>query len=231
MEDRGDNQGKNPDACRVLLEHSVRCWENECDNAARLVDRIKLVSAMAAAILGLGLFKIEWFYDPSHTSRVRYDWVMWIIRGLLVFALMSLAWSFWRILRRQRRRSVATASWHMLIPRASHADNIHDSADATLIATERVHRATLSLMRRNARMDQRLRASLRWFFAGILCIFLVILLYVIFSVPPIIPDERGWTDGHRSTRNANEANAKGIEISEQTGAVSPTHGAGYGPYN
>lgn len=69
---------------RIALEHAVRRWEAELENDRKLSHRENGLMAFVAAVLGLGLFKLELFAAPD-----RSGW-MWTVRGLVGISLVLL---------------------------------------------------------------------------------------------------------------------------------------------
>jgi hypothetical protein len=88
---------------QVLVDHAVRCWQAECENAARLSARATLFLSAMAALFGLGLYRIEWFRSINDRSRMRWEWSIWSVKCLLSLALFIFAFSFYRILGRRMR--------------------------------------------------------------------------------------------------------------------------------
>jgi len=59
-----------------LIEHATRCWEAEVANAERLSGKHRIMVTATAALIGLGLFKVEW----AALRRTR----LWFIGGLVL---------------------------------------------------------------------------------------------------------------------------------------------------
>jgi uncharacterized membrane protein len=105
----------NKEAWKTILEHERLCWESECENAERLVNRMRMMSAIAAVVLGVGLFKFDWLYTPTDISRIGTGWVLFTIRILLVASLICLAVAFWHAMKPSRPRRKTHASHYMFL--------------------------------------------------------------------------------------------------------------------
>jgi hypothetical protein len=190
------------DTWDILLEHESRCWDAERENAERLNNRTKLMSAIAIGVIGVGFYKFDWVYDPQQVSRFGIGWGLFFVRILVSVALLCWSISLWLAMRLSRPRRKPHASHYMFFnsrmiqgpPRAL------DIAAAT--ALSKLHRASLSLMLRNLRLDVRLRWSMRWFFIGTFIAIITILVSIWFSVPPTIADEGNSHNERTSPTNS-----------------------------
>src|ERR1700722_11403237 len=89
----------------ILVEHAVRCWDAERENASRLSSRGTLLLSALAALFGLGLFRIDWYRGEHDVSRVPWTWAAWAIKILIGIALVMFALSFWKIMGRRGSRN------------------------------------------------------------------------------------------------------------------------------
>lgn len=199
------------EAYRVLIEHAVRCWDAERENAERLVSRMKTMSAISGVMLGVGLYRVEWLYNPTFKSAVRYDCVTWMIRFLLATAVVSLAAALFAAAGRTKRKKRPNSSWHLAIGESSFKSPPQSEEEASLVIWERVHHAHLSLMRRNAELDEKLRWSMRVLWVGIFASFAALLLFVVFSVPPTMTSAEVETHDNRQSSNPATTRPDGYE--------------------
>jgi len=174
---------RDAEACKILIDHAIRCWNAERENAERIQGRMKMMATLAAAVFGIGLFRFDWFVDPKHVSRIPSAFWVWTIKILLLGALVFFAYSFYCLQRQMRRRRTMNASWHMFLVNREILNFPQDSHDATIVVVDKIQRASLSLLRRNARFDERLRWANRWFFSGLALVFFAVAFYILFSVP------------------------------------------------
>lgn len=75
------------------LKHAQRCWDAERENAERLNDRRRQIYTGSAALLTLGLFSVQWLRNPTDVSNIRWEWVIWFIRGLNASSIVCFALS------------------------------------------------------------------------------------------------------------------------------------------
>jgi len=84
MPRRQDRHLSAAEPARIALDHAVRRWEAELENDRKLSHRENGLMAFVAAVLGLGLFKLELFATPDPSG-----W-MWAVRGLVGASLVLL---------------------------------------------------------------------------------------------------------------------------------------------
>src|ERR1051325_9244215 len=96
----GSSARQHDEFDQVLVDHAVRCWDAERENANRLSSRGTLVLSALAALFGLGLFRIDWFRGAADVSRVPLPWCVWLVKSFLALALVFFAAAFVRIIGR-----------------------------------------------------------------------------------------------------------------------------------
>jgi hypothetical protein len=173
---------RRDDADDVWLAHAERCWQAERENADRVDRRTNLISAAVFALLGLGLYRVEWFGGATDVARVQSWLVVVMIKALLIAALGCFSW--------------ALGVLHLFGPRTAHAGPRTASALLEIIegdkhlrsrrvAFVRTYRAAEDLRRRNDRRWQKLDKAQKWFQIGVCLVILSIMLYMICSSPPV----------------------------------------------
>lgn len=85
-----------------LLDHAVRLWDAERENAQRLTGRQTLILTAIGALFGLGLFRIEWYRGPNDKPRIASPVAAIVIRGSLGASLVCFAVSFGGLFARYR---------------------------------------------------------------------------------------------------------------------------------
>src|SRR4051812_7441449 len=78
----------------ALVEHSVRLWDAERENAARLSGRETLILSAIAAVFGLGLYRIDWFHGKDDVPRVAWGVARCAIKICLAGSLLCFAVAF-----------------------------------------------------------------------------------------------------------------------------------------
>ena len=174
---------------KSLVDHAVRCWDAERENAARLSARGTLMLSAVAALFGLGLFRIEWFRGVNDQDRIRWIWSIWAIKGFLIFAVLAFALAFWYTLRSTRKgvgRKVGNSSDLLGFPK-SIATNPPPTEDlARRLVFKCVYRAYLDLSTRNQEKKRRQDQGQQFFFVGLFLVAMAIVLYILCSEPPRI---------------------------------------------
>lgn len=164
----------------MLIEHVVRFWEAERENAARIASKQQLISAGIIGLLGLGLYKIDWYADPDALLRATNPIAIWIVKSCLIGSTGLFAWSLWILWGGSAKEERGSTASRWL--RLTDSDMKRTSSRVVL---SRTHRAAAELQERNRLHWERLRDSQMWFVIGIGLILLSIVLYVAFAVPPI----------------------------------------------
>jgi len=144
----------------MLVEHAERCWQAERENAERLSKRATLLLSAVAALLGIGLFRLDWHIPPDHVSAIHPPWLRWAVRILLGIGALLATVAFFRTLsvrrvgKRERRRAFASNNLALAI---SDIVNPPQNAKRTRqLVFVRIYKAYLDLQKRNAREKRRL---------------------------------------------------------------------------
>jgi hypothetical protein len=183
-----DNAEEGPSeraACpeRVALEHEIRRWEAESENAARISARANGLLTVLTGILGLGLFKLSDLDKLAGVGPVA-------VRALLTFALLPLLVAFYKIFiipvsrgddkspksgapRRKTRFPFASShlTWPATKPVQPH--NLQTEEQAVRIAFSRTARAAESLARRNKIRKETVESGQDWVVASVIVAALV----------------------------------------------------------
>jgi hypothetical protein len=86
--DTGKNEGKSPN--ETLIEHADRMWQAERENAGRIADRINILAGGTIALLGIGLFNVDWLVDVESVPLL-HPFFTGTIHALLLLALLLFA--------------------------------------------------------------------------------------------------------------------------------------------
>lgn len=162
-----------------MVDHAVRCWEAERENAQRIESRRQLIAGAVVAVLGLGFFKFEWAVNPAFTPTVTDPYASLAIRTLLALAIGLFASALFALFRTPRKPHL-TASYRLAVRR--------EDADQPFsrVAFLRTYKAYLALQRGNARQWTRLKNAERLFGAGGALILTAMVLYLFFGAPAIL---------------------------------------------
>jgi hypothetical protein len=179
----------------ILVDHAVRCWGSERENANRLSSRSTLLLSALAALFGLGLFRIDWFRGEKDISRVNASWAVWAIKILLSLGLVLFGWAFVRIMgRKGRRAAVNPHSADLLgLPASIITVGPPVGDDARRMVFIRVYRAYSDLKGRNATRKKALDQGQQVFLLGMFLVAIALVLYIFASEPPRMGQE--VTDG------------------------------------
>ncbi len=183
----------------ALVEHAVRCWEAERENAARLANRVALVLSVVAALFGLGLFRLEWFRRADEVPRLHPEWSYWLLKSPLTGALIFFGISFWKLLKstsppaprgavekpRPHRGHAVQAADYLALGRSVIEQPPGEGSEVRRLVFARVYRAYLDLRARNARKRQALDEGQVWFLLGLFVVGLTLRLYIWFAEPPM----------------------------------------------
>lgn len=82
----------------TLVEHAVRMWDAEVENARRHAARTNIYASLMIALFGLGLFKIDWMHRQDEIARVHWLAVEFLVRGLLIVGLIFIAIAYMKLL-------------------------------------------------------------------------------------------------------------------------------------
>jgi len=188
---------------QVLVDHAVRCWDSERENANRLSSRATLLLSALAALFGLGLFRIDWFRGEKDVCRVESAAIVWTIKGLLILALVTFGSAFFRIMGRRGKRKENEkphASDSLGLPASIITDGPPVGDDARRMVFVRVYRAFSELQTRNALRKTALDQGQQWFLFGLCLIAIALILYTLGSEPPRIKPEA--SNGIATTKNS-----------------------------
>ena len=148
----------------VLIEHAQRCWNAEAENAERLKGRTNLLGTVIVAVASLGLYRVDWFYNPEFVPTVPL-WAACTIKTLLILALalflLALAALFLRSKEERRAEKRAISASELL----SLSKKDAEGAIARNVA-RRVYTAYLELQDRNGIRQGKIQAAMRWFGPG-----------------------------------------------------------------
>lgn len=197
-------QGQTAGFDQSLVDHAVRCWDAERENATRLTARVNIVLSVAIALFGLGLFRLEWLRAENQVSRIDSLLAIYLIKSLLTSSLITLAIAFWLLIgsttpkperkhlkeaaqddSKPRTKRAFQAADHLALPSWSFDDPPKDPDTARKLVFARVYLAYLDLRRRNARKRDRLDRGQQWLALALALIGLAILCYIWASEPPI----------------------------------------------
>jgi hypothetical protein len=166
MRKLGTRQNQDPWSERVALEHAIRRWDSECENAQRLSNRENGLLTILSAVLGLGFFRITDF------SSLPLEWSA-MIRTTLSTSVVLVMLALFRVFLVPRRRGHGDdvdvyASAHLAWP---HKSGLHpgrlSEEKAVRIALTRTVKAAASLHRRNVRRRAVLEQGQRFLVAAV----------------------------------------------------------------
>ncbi len=200
----------------IALEHAVRRWNAETENASRLSHRENGILAVIATILGLGFFKAG-DLGTRHLHSLFFLLGLFVVLTLvlLMLALRSVLWIPQSKEGKEGGRVTSTtagegaeddqpriyASEHLAWPRIPelHPTNLEAASEAYEIAYKRVTKAANSLSARNIKRKERIELGQRFLFLAALSAAVSIILYPLLgsSPKPIstteVPREGGQT--------------------------------------
>lgn len=173
-----------------LIDHMVRCWDAECENAERLARKVTTIISALALLFGLGLFKIEWTVDPKQVSRIPWDWMTWAIKAMLCVALLCFGRGLFLGIRGLRtkdfpREHAKTASDHLRLRRELIDAAPPTDKESRAVAFYCLSKAIDELSKQNAEKSTRVQLCETWFIRGLFLVLLAMLAYILFSFPPI----------------------------------------------
>ena len=173
----------------LLVKHAERCWNAERENAERLGRRLNLVLSAAAALFGLGLFRIEWFRSQDEIS-VLPPRVAVLIKLLLLISLVAFAFAFYKLFRttrsiRDENDHVLQASDRLRLSESVLSSPPTDPDGVRRLVFARVYRAYIDLRDRNIEKRERLEKGQQWFITGMFFVAAAISLYFAYGEPPM----------------------------------------------
>lgn len=184
-----------------LLEHAVRCWDAERENAERLSRRQHLLLSGVAAVFGLGLYRIEWHRAASAAVVISSPGVVVVIKAILSIAMVCLGWSFFQLIgstsgSAPRDVDVTTKPHHRWPVQAADVlalpgwvlDQSLTEAQVQKVVFARTYSAYLDLRRRNARKRTAVDRGQKLFLIALGLVMVAILTYLWASDPSIRSD-------------------------------------------
>lgn len=180
-----DPSGAVPDGVSAeLIDHAVRCWEAEVENARRHAARLNLLLPAILAVLGFGAFNLSSI--GRNSPEVEPVWVFWIVKVLLLGSLLLLMRALWILLAvRQRRRARPTASHALRLSRDAESDPVGvDEQTAGRTVFERTYTAAAELRRRNAAEGTRIDRGQQALLVAILHALLAVACNTLFAITP-----------------------------------------------
>lgn len=162
----------------AAIEHADRWWRAECENANRLAGQVNFMLTGLVALVGLGLFRIEWRRREDDVSMISPVWAIIVIRAFLTLAILAFVWSFWR-LRPTDRRDRTLQSEKLQLPERLFLK----PGRSRLAVFVTVYRASLGLWGRNVAKLRRIEAAQLPFLIGLVLVIASIVLYLWTSHP------------------------------------------------
>ncbi len=170
------------------LEHAIRCWEAEVENAARIADRKTLIIGLPTGVLAFIGLKVELskvlfhaVLDESEPSSVRTFAFAGLV-GLFVsvaFLFVSVAVAIEVRRRRPAHRGLASRGLHPLTRPEVVSLALADDPTARAEAYRRTVSAARTLLKLNQAVEERLYDALAWLLSGVACTFLTVLAYAL----------------------------------------------------
>lgn len=180
---------QNIEAARdAMIAHAERCWRAECENAQRIADQKKLLSAAIVGLLGLGLFKVDWLMDGDHVSRL-HCWPMDVaVKLLLIVAIYCFAAALYALYRLTDKDDEETPGQprHYTASQAMAFQPGDGNRPMKKVVATRIYKAYLELQRRNARQWDKVKVGQGRFAWGFFLVLVALVLYLIGSSPPTI---------------------------------------------
>lgn len=182
----------------VLLSHMTRCWDAQLDIAERLTKKVTLIVSVLALLFGLGLFKIEWTYDPKELPRVHPIELLWAMKVALAVALICFGMGLFRGLTGIKRpfRQFEGAERELmasdLLPLTKdevlHPPKTEEETRA--IVFYKLSEAIDELKQQNQAKAEKVKLCEMWFLCGLGLVLLAMVTYILFSFPPVREDLR-----------------------------------------
>jgi hypothetical protein len=207
---QGDSRGDSP--FQVVLDHMLRCFAVEEENARRHAESTKMLLTAIIAFLVLGLFRFG--MDLFGPGRLGCPWeqiekaILFLALASFLLAAQALLWHrvHWgarlrerwrRLLRRQSppqrdptslSRDFLPASAFLLFEEGD-LDGLEPPTAGTadhyrLLAIRRAVRAVSVLRGRNVRRDEEVRRARQWFVCGVALVMVALILYTLVSSEP-----------------------------------------------
>lgn len=174
-----------------LVQHVIRVWAAEVENAERLSKKVNgLVSALAL-LFGLGLFKLDWTMGAGDVARIRLVWSVYIVKACLILALCLFATGLWRALRSiklpaGRLRAGMTASDLLRFDKETVDSPPTTSAEANQAIFSLYLNAINELRTQNRERRARVAKAETFFLIGLVSAMLGIGFYLLTSAPSLV---------------------------------------------
>lgn len=214
-----------------LIDHADRLWRAECDNAERAISRSDKMTTGLVALVGLGLFRIEWYRSsadvPTMMPTAALAVKILLIAAVLCFVIsMAMLRGRWKKRTNIERTNIERTnneriepilqSMRLKLPTETlHKVDSSSSSEAVNLAVfTRTYSAAVNLQKRNIRKFRRIARATIPFGMGIASVVIAMLIYM-------------WS-GHTvpsSTENANarykQDQGSGVEPSTEKAAGFP----------
>jgi hypothetical protein len=162
-----------------LIQHAVRCWEAEVENARRHAARLNLLLPAVLAVLGFGAFNLGSIgRDPAGVEPAH---LVWVVRVLLLGSLLLFMRALWILLAiRQLTRPRPSASDLLKLSKQNETDPVAlDDASARKAAFERTYAAAADLRWRNSGQGRRIDQGQQSLLVAILLALAAVACYTV----------------------------------------------------
>lgn len=212
-------------ATKVSYEISMLRWQDEIEYAETLRERRKLYTTLLILIVGLGVFRIELYGDPSDL-RVVPGWTVWCVKACIILAMPCLFLSVRKLfkggsVKKSSDYTKTRASEFIDLSQdeveALHQGEIHPES-ALMLKTLRIREATEHLAAANRAVSENLKAGAFRLFLSCLLLMTAVLLYTISPRATITENHSRLMPVERSAD----------EKENQDNSNRPTHQGGHG---
>ena len=168
------------------LEHAIRCWQVEEENAKRIAGRKTLITGLPTGILAYMGVKVAGFQmllstalDATRPDSLRLiSWFALLVLALAVtFLIISVAVAVEVQRHDPSQRGLASRGLHPLTRKEVLDLARASDPDAREIAYARTLEAARNLLKLNQRVEERLYDALGWLISGVGCSILALLAY------------------------------------------------------
>ena len=174
-----------------LIDHNVRVWAAEVENADRLSQKSSVLVSGLGLLFGLGLFKLDWTMGKQEVSRIHSLWADHGVKGFLILALLSFSAGLSLALQSiklpaGRVRPGMTASDLLRFDKTTADAPPEKPEQANEIIFYLYVNAINELRAENRERRARLLQAERLFLFGLFAAMLAIVIYLIASYPSMI---------------------------------------------
>jgi|GEM_PF-3784986 len=165
----------------IAVEHAVRCWEAECENAERYAKKRNVSLSIVFAVFGFGLFKSDWVSKVDTGP----EWVFWVLLVLVTLSIFAFVAAIWHMVIRREKAGTTTgkpdgstsisASGHLPLS-DQFAYFLEDSKLRTMVYLN-LSEAADELRNRNKRVAKQINKGQSWLVAGIFFVALAFVWY------------------------------------------------------